>query len=185
MLVAENPAQRSHDGGRRHAACVGLKPVGKSCSLSASSRNVYLFDARGPTVHTPRHRRQGDPFIGRTIHVSSLAYPRDHFSLRHPTVDHARAWQALAWLAPASTRSVLRYRDCPGQRDPCVWLGRVVGRSAQWIRELWLSAAAGGWVEGGADPAVVGGVEGEAGGDDLVDAVEDVVGEVDVGGGEL
>lgn len=54
-----------------------------------------------------------------------------------------------------------------------------------WIQEPWRSAAAGGRVEGGADPAVVGGVEGEAGGDDLVDAVEDVVGEVHAGGGEL
>src|SRR6185295_13752521 len=36
-----------------------------------------------------------------------------------------------------------------------------------------------------ADPAVVGRVDGDAGRDDLVDAVEDVVGELDVGGGEL
>ncbi len=46
-------------------------------------------------------------------------------------------------------------------------------QSTRWIREPWPSAAAGGRVEGGADPAVVGGVEGEGGGDDLVDAVED------------
>lgn len=68
-------------------------------------------------------------------------------------------------------------------RLPYVWLARVLGQSARWIGDP--SAAAGGRVEGGADPAVVGGVEGEAGGDDLVDAVEDVLGEVHVGGGEL
>jgi len=69
--------------------------------------------------------------------------------------------------------------------DPGVWLARVLGRSTRWIREPWPSAVAGGRAEGGADPAVVGGVEGEAGGDDLVDAVEDVVGEAHAGSGEL
>src|ERR1039458_4922384 len=40
-------------------------------------------------------------------------------------------------------------------------------------------------VEGGADPAVVGRVEGDARGDDGIDGVEDVVGEHHIGGAEL
>ncbi len=40
------------------------------------------------------------------------------------------------------------------------------------------------WLKGGIDPPAVGGVDVGAGGDDLVDAVEQVVGELDVGGGE-
>src|SRR3954447_4214324 len=47
------------------------------------------------------------------------------------------------------------------------------------------SAAAGGGLQRWAGPAVVGRVEGDPGGDDLVDAVQDVVGEHDVGGREL
>jgi uncharacterized zinc-type alcohol dehydrogenase-like protein len=47
------------------------------------------------------------------------------------------------------------------------------------------SAAAGGGLQRRADPAVVGRVERDARRDDLVDAVEHVVGELDVGGGEL
>jgi hypothetical protein len=92
-------------------------------------------------------------------------------------------------LRPPRSRTLLMGAVLPTYliaADQCVWLGgRVLGQSTLWIRKPWPSAAAGGRVEGGADPAVVGGVEGEAGGDDLVDAVEDVVGEVHVGSGEL
>jgi hypothetical protein len=48
-----------------------------------------------------------------------------------------------------------------------------------------VSAPAGGRVEGRAGPAVVGRVEGDARSHDGVDGVEYVVGELDLGGGEL
>jgi hypothetical protein len=89
------------------------------------------------------------------------------------------------WRAQMTQFGTWAARRRPHRMQIRAYGWRVLGQSARWIREPWPSTAAGGRVEGGADPAVVGGVEGEAGGDDLVDAVEDVVGEVDAGGGEL